>query len=396
MGLWDRNKLPKAAKTDFKQQMLNAEKLLGYDPGSTDHMAAMALAAQKGSFYEVVRWIGPEMFRAIRALPKAEFSKLIALKDIYKNSREFKLAAEVCEMASALRPQDQNLLHEARSLATEETIKGGGYDSGEGFTRSIRDRDVQQQLIDSERDVRSEDVLSAHVRDAQRAYDANPADLALLKKLVDALRKTEQPENENRAIELLDAKYQETGTYAFRDQINTIKLSQLNRLDRSLRESIRQNPKDADLHKQYQQFFKEKTEEEMGIFKEKVEAYPTATEARYEMARRMFILGQFEDVIPVFQQVRNDPKFRTNASINLGRAFYEADFVEEAIETLGAVIADYVNQGDEKSKDMTYWYARALEKKGEIPTALKSYSQVFQWEANYKDVRARIKQLRGK
>ena len=52
-------------------------------------------------------------------------------------------------------------------------------------------------------------------------------------------------------------------------------------------------------------------------------------------------------------------------------------------------------KGDEKSIDMHYWYAMSLEKKGDLPAALKNYSQVAQWNFNYRDVQARIKRLRG-
>ena len=64
MGLWEnRDKLKKVGKDDFKQQMLNAEKLLAYDPGSTDHMAATAVAAQKGSYLRGRPLDRPRLFR---------------------------------------------------------------------------------------------------------------------------------------------------------------------------------------------------------------------------------------------------------------------------------------------------------------------------------------------
>jgi hypothetical protein len=44
---------------------------------------------------------------------------------------------------------------------------------------------------------------------------------------------------------------------------------------------------------------------------------------------------------------------------------------------------------------MTYVYGRALEIKKEIQSAIKAYSQVAQWNFNYKDVQARIKKLRA-
>jgi hypothetical protein len=62
---------------------------------------------------------------------------------------------------------------------------------------------------------------------------------------------------------------------------------------------------------------------------------------------------------------------------------------------LHEVIESYQIKGDEKSIDMTYTYGRALEAKGDVPAALKQYSQVAQWNFNYRDVQQRIKSLRA-
>ena len=109
----------------------------------------------------------------------------------------------------------------------------------------------------------------------------------------------------------------------------------------------------------------------------------------------MFVLGQHGDAIPVFQQVRSDPKYRNDAAILLGRSFLETGFVDEAVETLRAVIDEYPTKGDAKSKEMYYWWGRSLEQQGERPQALKAYSQVAQWDFNYRDVQARVKNLRS-
>ena len=47
----------------------------------------------------------------------------------------------------------------------------------------------------------------------------------------------------------------------------------------------------------------------------------------------------------------------------LGRAFLEAGFPDEAVDTLQGVIGEYPVKGDERSIEMHYWYARALEEK---------------------------------
>ena len=113
------------------------------------------------------------------------------------------------------------------------------------------------------------------------------------------------------------------------------------------------------------------------------------------MAVRLFQLRRFDEAIPLFQQVRQDPKYRTDAAIALGKAFLEAGFADEAVDTLRDAIEAYQLKGDPKSIDMTYSYGRALEVKGDAATAIKAYSQVAQWSFNYKDVQVRIKNLRA-
>lgn len=53
LGMFEAMKL-KGGRGDDKQKMLNAEKLLSYDPGNTDHMLAMMDAAAKYGYYDTV------------------------------------------------------------------------------------------------------------------------------------------------------------------------------------------------------------------------------------------------------------------------------------------------------------------------------------------------------
>jgi hypothetical protein len=73
----------------------------------------------------------------------------------------------------------------------------------------------------------------------------------------------------------------------------------------------------------------------------------------------------------------------------------EAGYPDEAVDTLRDANEAYQVKGDQKSIDMTYYYARALEAKGEFAAAIKQYSQVAQWNFNYRDVQVRIKALRA-
>jgi hypothetical protein len=375
--------------------MLNAEKALAFDPGNPDHMLSVAQAAHRAGYYETVMWIGPILLKANSDQKSPELKKYIALRDIYKDLEQWKQAVEACHYAALLKPDDMDLSTELKNLGAQQTMKAGKYATGGSFRDSMRDAAGQQKLIDSEKDVRSMDAMVKAIKDAEAELSADPNEQGKLIKLVDALRRTEMLEYENRAIELLEDAYKRTQQFRWRASAGEIKLSQLKRQQRALLAELQKDPTNEALRKEYQQFLKEKTEEELREYQLSAENYPTENKFRYATAVALFNLRRYDEAIPIFQQSRQDPKYRTEAGILLGRAFLEAGYIDEASETMRELIESYQVRGDDKSKEMYYWYARILEHQNDMAAAIKAYSQVAQWDFNYKDVQVRIKKLRA-
>lgn len=396
MGFLEKRKW-KTTTSDDKQNMLSAERLLAYEPGTTDLMVTILQNAHRAGYFDTVMWIGPilQKANADSVKPGPDLAKFLILKDVYKALRQWKEATDACHYAVMIRPDDMDLQTELKNLGAQLTMSTGKYGKAKSFRDSVRDSAGQERIREGDRDVRSMDSLARGIADAEKELAADPNEPGKLMKLVDALLKTEQADNENRAIELLDEAYQKTRQFRFRHAAGRIKLLQLNRMERTMRTDLQANPNDAEKKKDYQMFLRERAQEELKEYALWSENYPTDTTMRYEMAKRMFQLGQFGDVIPVLQQIRSDPKHRAEAGTFLGRAFLESEFVDEAVDTLKEVIDTYNNKGDLKSKDMFYWYARALEAKNDAPAAIKAYSQVAQWDFNYRDVQVRIKKLRN-
>jgi tetratricopeptide (TPR) repeat protein len=172
-------------------------------------------------------------------------------------------------------------------------------------------------------------------------------------------------------------------------------MRQLDRAERALKEELAAAPADADLKQRVIDFHRNRLEQELAEYLLWSDNYPTESRYKFAVGRRLFELGQFDEAIPMFQQVRMDPKYRVEAGALLGRAFLDAGFVDESVDTMRGITEEYQVRGDDKSKEIFYWYARALEAHGDNPTALKAYSQVAQWDFNYRDVQARIKKLRA-
>jgi tetratricopeptide (TPR) repeat protein len=396
LGMMDRMRAMKGGKDD-KETMLQAEKLLGYDPGNTDYMLTVLKSAHRAGFYDTVMWIGPILQRAEQELPerKQDVNKYLALMGIYKDLQQYKLATDACHLAYGLRPDDMDLQSELKNLGAKHTMKEGQYDSAKSFRASVRNMEAQKDLLDRDKDIRSDDVMNRQIAQAEAEWKNDPQEPGKLMKLVEALQRTEHKEQEARAIELLQGAFERTKQFRFRMAIGRIQMAQRSRDERALRERVNKNKDDEALRQEYRQFIKEKTEEELKEYELWAENYPTDLSFKYELARRMFMLQRFGEAIPVFQQARQDPKFRTEASINLGRAFLEAGFIDEAVDTFRDQIESYQIRGDDKSKEMHYWYGQALEQQGQKQQALKCYSQVAQWDFKYRDVQERIKRLRS-
>jgi len=393
LGMMEKMKLKRPTKDD-KGNMLNAEKLLAYEPGEPEYMVTLLQNAHKAGFYDTVMWIGPILLKANADHKKPDVNKFLILKDIYKDLRQWKLATEACHYALRLDEFNMDLQTELKNLGAQDTMDEGNYSKGGSFRQSLTNTAEQDRLIQEGKDVQSDTALLKSIADAEVGYKADPVDGKLLR-LVELLEKTEDVEHENRAMELLEAAYGRTKQFRFRQRVGKIQIAQMLRSERTFKKALQANPQDPQARADYEAFKKEQLEFELKEYTLWAENYPTDLTLRYLMALRLFALKRYDEAIPEFQNARQDPKVKVDASVALGRSFLDAGYVEEAIETLQAVIDEYQLKGDDRSKEMYYWQGRALEQKGSIDLAIKRFSQVAQWEFTYRDVQGRIKQLRS-
>ena len=393
LGMFEKMKLLRSGK-DEKANMLNAEKAMSFDPGDTNAMEAMIVAANKGGFWETVMWLGPIFERACVDAPKKEYKKFVALKDVYKDLKQHALAVRACQYAVQLKPDDLELAGELKRLSVMETMDKGNYGGSEGFRGSLRNKDAQEKLMSEQKDVHSTVYVDRTILDAEAAYKADPNEPGKMLRLVEVLAKTDKMEHENRAIEILQEWYDKTKQYRFRRNIGQVNMKMWERMVRAKRDELKAEPTNDVLRKDYEQLRKDQLEFELAEYTDWADNYPTELKLRFEQAKRFYMLKRYDEAIPILQQSGNDPKLKSESNTWLGKAFFEAGFPDEAAQVLETTINEYPARNDDKSKDMFYWRGRALEAMGESEAALKLYSQLAQWQFNYSDVQVRIKKLR--
>ena len=139
VGMMEKLKVARPSKDD-KQNLLNQEKLLSFDPGDLNHMVGVLQNAVRGGFFDTVLWIGPILQKANADSGKPDVKKFIILRDAYKALRKWKLAANACNYAVLLRPDDMDLMNELKNLGAVEATERGKYGGEAGSERARRTR----------------------------------------------------------------------------------------------------------------------------------------------------------------------------------------------------------------------------------------------------------------
>lgn len=387
---------------DYRKAMLNAEFLLAKDPKNVALLEAVFKNAAKAQYDDVAMWIGPMYRDACAAEKKPSPARFRLLTDTYVEIAERQAAAgrldvgleayqRALDAISRLRqadPKNLDLTREQTEIATKLTILRGRYETADSFQDSVRDADSQKDIHDAERVVQSDERLDDLITKAKAELQASPDVPAKVYKVVDLLCKREEDRYEDEAIAILMKAFEASGNYAFKLRADDIRMRQMNRRSLAVRASGDREAAKRQLIEQLRL--------ELGVFRERVQQYPTDLRIRFEYGKRLFQAKRFDEAIPIFQQARNDPKNRTPCSYYVGRCFYEKEYYDQAIDVLKTAIQGYEMEGDAMSKDLHYWLGRAYEAAGNKADAMKVYGQIIQWDYDFKDVRQRMDNLRGK
>jgi len=393
-------------KKDPIEAMLNAEYLLAKDPLNVNYIEALVKNADKAELPETLRWAIDVFLELARQKPNA--NRLLAIKnyseklgDYYDKLDRPDIAIECYQKGlDALEAGIQAGLGDKydfvgiqRDLAGKLTILRGKYERAGDFRDSVKDADAQKELQDKAKVVKGEELLTQMIEKARAELERNPDVTGKINALIDLLLQRGQPEDEKEAIEILESAYKRSKQYNYKMRADDVRIRQLNREVRRLKEALESNPGNEELKSQLKQAAQKLEQFELGIFAERVKQYPTDNKLKFEYGKRLFKAKKFDEAIPMFQEASSDPRFAVRAKYYIGACFYYKGWHQQAIDILQEAIESYETTGDSISKEMNYILGRALEDSGQTEQALKVYSKLIQWDYNYRDVKARIDAL---
>jgi len=370
---------------DPLENLINSEYLLAKDPGSSGHLLAMLKAAQALGVQDLVNWTARVALDA-QHQGKPNKGILQQISAAFDEIGEYDSAIVACRLAQQVAPDDPKISEDIKQLSAKAAIKKGGYEEEGDFTRAVKDMDRQKELAREDALVKSQDFRRQQVNRAREEYLQSPKVTGKINVLVDALLKTGDPGDEGEAIDVLAKAYKETQAYQFKTRIDDIKMRQMTSRYRKLAEA---GDEDAAIEQAEKQL-----EFELGVYTDRAANYPTDLSIKFELGKRQFLSGKYDDAIGSLQQAQRDPRRRIEALNYLGQAFAKKGWNQEAAETFERALESDVSES--RKKDIWYNLGDIYERMNQLDKADAMFSDLAQTDYNYRDVRNRLDEVRKK
>ncbi len=380
---------------DPKEKLGWSAFMLAKEPDNPRYMELLLDAAMKVGAEKTARWIAGLLYDANRSSGKTSLDRFITIVDAMEKVEDYDLAVKACTDACRMKPQDMNLNTRLKNLSAMQTMQRGKYETAEDFKDSLDDAKRQMNQQDDLRVVSSDQIIDRQVEEARREYDAEPTAPGKIYAYVDALSKRGREDEEAKAIEVLQQAFEQSRSFRFRERIGDIRIKQFHRKAVDAAGALQTDPTNPDLKAKAQQIARDSRNFEEQEYAARVANYPTDLTLKFEYGRRLFSNRKFDDAIPVLQQAENDPKNRLRAKSLLGQSFFNLGFSSEAVDTYRRAIEELEVLGGDTAKELYYNMGLALEQMGKTAEADAAYSQVMQWDFNYRDVRKRLQKLRN-
>ncbi len=352
---------------------------------------------------DVGKWVAEAAYSAMRKDPKAKKDNYVRLMKASDAMGLPEIAVNSGEEARRLDPADGALGNEVKMLSAKATMAKGGYGKlGEegGFRQNIRDSSKQQALDEAGRIGKTDDMKDRVVANAEAEFALRPEDLPTLERLVKHLIERGKPDDEERAHALLISAYERTKIYKLRQNAGEIRIKQARRRAREAQRMLESAPDDPIVRSVAETEHRALLELEVEELRANVENYPTDLKWKFELGRRYFELGNYEEAIGQFQEAQSDPRVRGRVLHMLGQSFLRCDLPEESIQTFRQAL-EVPDLTPEDQRDVKYDLGCALQVMAETRRDLaaaeeaeKIASQILIQSIGYKDIKARREVLK--
>ena len=377
-----------ALHTNPASALAIAEQILNTDPNSS---AGHRLVVQAAQALELPRTGTMSLEILVKNSPKDKNLAIEFANSLSASGGDTRQGERILAELLRISPNDGELSQALKNLSARKTLDEGGYaalEGGKGSYRDIlKDKKEAVSLEQEKRVVKTEDNAEKLIAQYEARLETEPKNLRLVRSLAELYT---EKKRFDKAMELWDrVKNSEMGNDP------SLERAMAKTIERRFDHQLEQlDPAAPDFAEQKEKITGEKLNYQVTECQQRVEKYPTDLAIRFEMGVLYFQAGKITEAIQEFQKAQSNPNKRLAAMGYLAQCFARRKMYDMAARKLQEAIKEKPVFDDEK-KDLVYNLGSVLESMGKTDEAMDQFKLIYEIDAAYKDVAAKVEASYG-
>ncbi len=371
-----------ALRKDPAEALQLAEQVLNHDPNNS---MAHRLAVKAAKAMEMPRTALLSLEVLHHNSPK-DTEVAIELANAYAELGEPRRGEEILAEVARNFPLNNDVAQALKDLSARKTLDEGGYDEladGKGSYRDIlKDKEEAISLEQEKRQFKSEDITEKLINEYETRLKTESNNLKLVRSLAELYMQKKQFDRALTYYERLKAS--DIGNDPTLDR--AIAETRLRKYDNEIEQLDPGAPDSADKAAALKA---EKDTYQLTECQKRVERFPTDLQIRFEMGQLYFQAGKIGEAILEFQKAQTNPNRRIPAMNYLAQCYAKRKMYDSAARTLQNAIKEKPVFDDEK-KELVYNLGSVLESMGKKQEAFEQYTLIYEADAGFKDVSAKM------
>ena len=292
-------------------------------------------------------------------------------------------ALEYYERALEADPRDRDAMKARKDLAAEAALQKGRYEEVQHSREQVVDQAQAQALERAQRKQLTPEELESERDRLEEVLARDTSDVEVLLQLAEVQERLKDPAA---ALDLVErALTFREGDAGLRERADRLEVAALKR-------AIARADKLGDAEEA------DRLEERLrGLegqrLRRAVEARPGDAQARLSLGVHLLEAGDPDGALAELQKALADPRLEAEAHFRMGLAFKAKGFLDLARKQFEAALGEGSGL-DDRGREVLYNLGLICEAEGDTTQARSCYSRIFETDIGYRDVAAKMEQLR--
>ena len=302
---------------------------------------------------------------------------------LYYEQGRLDQALAMYEQALKVDPRDQESLKARKNLAAEGALQSTGIEKAESSRDLIKDKQKHQQLERQERLQLSADEVEHELEQIEEQLQQNPDDQQLLRR---AAKLREMARDLQGALDLVEQLLRKNPNDG--DLLDTASDLRIRMQEKMVVKAENRGDEAA-----AERARKALAQLKVAEARRRVERNPSDLGARFELGSALLACGELDDAIAELQQAVKDPRKKTDAMFELGRAFQQKDLPDLALGQFEKALA--AAGSGVRAKEALYEMGVICEQQGKADDALRHFTRILEQDIAFRDVKDKVAALKS-